>query len=90
MMISRTAIPKRSVVLLSRRLYSSNFSGSEGATASSKGSFSDKEKAIENQWARQHDAEKIKALHDALEQQKQVTESLQKDLNELKKTVGKK
>ncbi|KAI9252336.1 hypothetical protein BDA99DRAFT_520762 [Phascolomyces articulosus] len=89
-MMSRTAIiPRRSVAMLSRRLYSSNLSGSEGATASSKGGFSDKEKAVENQWARTHDAEKLKALHEALEKQKEVTATIEKDLNELKKSVGK-
>ncbi|KAI9489410.1 hypothetical protein BDB00DRAFT_876400 [Zychaea mexicana] len=92
-MLSRNAIavPRRSVAMLSRRLYSSSgYGGSEGATASSKGGFSDKEKAVENQWARSHDAEKIKALHEALEKQKEVTKSIEKDLDDLKKSSGKK
>ncbi|KAI8577294.1 hypothetical protein K450DRAFT_252501 [Umbelopsis ramanniana AG] len=58
---------------------------SEGATVTSKGGISDKEKAVENQWARLHDAEKIKALRDALQKQTEATESLKKDIEELKK-----
>ncbi|KAL1931875.1 hypothetical protein VTP01DRAFT_8931 [Rhizomucor pusillus] len=83
---TRTAqrVPRRSFI----RMYSSE-TGSEGATVSSKGSFSDKEKAVENQWARLHDAEKIKQLREALEAQKEVTESLKKDIDELKKATGK-
>ena len=56
-MMSRSVIiPRRSIAMLSRRFYSdgANYTGSAGATASSKGSFSDKEKAVENQWARSH------------------------------------
>jgi hypothetical protein len=34
--------------------FTSNKTGSEGATAASRGSFGDKEKAVENQWARSH------------------------------------
>ncbi|KAI9323144.1 hypothetical protein BX666DRAFT_2021899 [Dichotomocladium elegans] len=72
----------------SRRFYSeSNLSGTAGATASARGSFSDKEKAVENQWARTHDAEKIKALREALEEQQKVNASLKKDLDELKKSL---
>lgn len=54
-MLSRIA--SRTVQRISRRsfirFYSAE-SGSEGATVSSKGGFSDKEKAVENQWARMH------------------------------------
>ncbi|CAO3675574.1 unnamed protein product [Umbelopsis ramanniana] len=58
---------------------------SEGATVASKGGVSDKEKAVENQWARLHDAEKIKHLREALEKQSEATESLKKDIEALKK-----
>ncbi|KAI7883692.1 hypothetical protein K492DRAFT_205219 [Lichtheimia hyalospora FSU 10163] len=73
------------------RLYSngSGIGGSEGATVSSRGGFSDKEKAVENQWARSHDEEKLRALREALEQQKQETDALKKDLDELKRSVKK-
>ncbi|CAO3641849.1 unnamed protein product [Mucor hiemalis] len=59
-------------------------SDNAGATASS-GSFGQKEKAIENQWARSHDAEKIKALKDALAKQEKDTAALKKDLEALEK-----
>lgn len=38
------------------RFYSNGagYGGSEGATVNSRGGFSDKEKAVENQWARSH------------------------------------
>ncbi|CAO3683971.1 unnamed protein product [Umbelopsis vinacea] len=57
---------------------------SEGATVTSKGGISDKEKAVENQWARMHDNEKIKALREALQKQTEATESLKKDIEQLK------
>ncbi|KAI7893957.1 uncharacterized protein EV154DRAFT_499730 [Mucor mucedo] len=59
-------------------------SGSEGATAST-GSFGQKEKAIENQWARAHDAEKLQLLRDAIGKQEKDTASLKKNLAELEK-----
>jgi hypothetical protein len=43
----------RSTTLVAKR-FTSYQSGSEGATAASKGSFGEKERAIENQWARSH------------------------------------
>ncbi|KAI8367672.1 uncharacterized protein BYT42DRAFT_587066 [Radiomyces spectabilis] len=71
------------------RRFNSYQSGSEGATASSRGGFGDKEKAVENQWARMHDSEKIKALREALAKHEKTAESLKKDLEELQQTVGK-
>ncbi|EIE84436.1 hypothetical protein G6F46_006202 [Rhizopus delemar] len=72
---------------LSRSIYrrfTSYQTGSEGATAST-GSFGQKEKAIENQWARAHDADKIKLLRKALANQEKATASLKKDLETLEK-----
>ncbi|CAM0141067.1 hypothetical protein VKS41_002333 [Umbelopsis sp. WA50703] len=60
---------------------------SEGATVASKGGISDKEKAAENMWVREQETEKIKALQEALHKQKQATESLQKDIDALKKNA---
>ncbi|KAI8883221.1 hypothetical protein K501DRAFT_249920 [Backusella circina FSU 941] len=65
--------------------FNSYQSGSEGATAASRGSFGEKEKAVENQWARSHDADKIKALRDALQKQEEATKAIKKDLEELQK-----
>ncbi|KAF7721194.1 hypothetical protein EC973_005125 [Apophysomyces ossiformis] len=62
---------------------------SEGATAASKGAFGDKEKAIENQWARLHDAEKLKALREQLNKHEEMTTHLKGRLQELEQTIGK-
>ncbi|KAL0088243.1 ATP synthase inhibitor protein INH1 [Phycomyces blakesleeanus] len=77
-----------SVICLSGR-YSSSIAGADGATASSKGAFGEKEKALENQWARAHDAEKIKMLREALKKQQEHSEELQKDIDALKKSSKK-
>ncbi|KAI8969961.1 hypothetical protein BDF20DRAFT_826233 [Mycotypha africana] len=75
--------PFRSFRLTSKR-YTTYQSGSEGATASS-GQFGQKERAIENQWARSHDADKIKMLREALAKQEKNTEAIKKDLEALEK-----
>ncbi|KAG2233812.1 hypothetical protein BDF21DRAFT_495084 [Thamnidium elegans] len=62
--------------------FTSSRSGSEGATAAS-GSFGQKEKAVENVWARSHDAEKLKLLREALAKQEKDTAALKKDLEAL-------
>ncbi|KAL0075635.1 ATP synthase inhibitor protein INH1 [Phycomyces blakesleeanus] len=84
-MFSKTIsrIATRSTIRLPSR-YTSTLSGAEGATASSKGAFGEKEKALENQWARAHDAEKIKLLREALKKQQEHTAELQKDIEALK------
>ncbi|KAI8980853.1 hypothetical protein BDB01DRAFT_795845 [Pilobolus umbonatus] len=64
--------------------FSSYQSGSEGATAST-GAFGTKERAIENQWARVHDAEKIKMLREQLEKQEKATAALKKDIEALER-----
>ncbi|KAI8139425.1 hypothetical protein BJV82DRAFT_486018, partial [Fennellomyces sp. T-0311] len=58
---------------------------SAGATAQSKGSFGDKEKAVENVWARQTEAEQIKALRSVLNEQRKATQEIKKELDELAK-----
>ncbi|ORY95465.1 hypothetical protein BCR43DRAFT_515593 [Syncephalastrum racemosum] len=65
---------------LSRRTI---YGGTEGATAESKGGFSDKEKAVENQWMRMQDVEKLKVLRAALQEQKKTTETLKKELDNI-------
>ncbi|OBZ88002.1 hypothetical protein A0J61_03948 [Choanephora cucurbitarum] len=68
-------VPKRTVMYQT---------GSEGATAQS-GSFGQKEKAIENQWARAHDAEKLKILREALQKHEKETATLKKNIEDLAK-----
>ncbi|CEJ02368.1 hypothetical protein RMCBS344292_16375 [Rhizopus microsporus] len=65
------------ILRLTRR-FTTYHTGSEGATAST-GAFGEKEKAVENQWARAH------LLRKALEKQEQETAALKDNLNELEK-----
>ncbi|KAI8086696.1 uncharacterized protein BX664DRAFT_360200 [Halteromyces radiatus] len=82
-MLSRSITRFRSNIVMTTKRYASNESTtSAGATASSK-TFSDKEKAAENQWARAHDKEKLKLLREELNKQKKATEDLEKKVNEL-------
>lgn len=61
-MLSRSAARLRTNLLRTTKRYSSNeSSGTAGSTVTSKGGFSDKEKAVENQWARTH-VSKIKKV----------------------------
>ncbi|KAI9279735.1 hypothetical protein BC943DRAFT_331623 [Umbelopsis sp. AD052] len=60
-----------------------------GAVASSKG-FGEKERAVENQWAKMHDAEKIKALKDALHKQSETTKKLQEEIENIRRSVSSK
>ncbi|CAO3638445.1 unnamed protein product [Cunninghamella blakesleeana] len=80
-MIARATLRIRSNVATIAKRYSST-SESAGATASTK-DFGSKEKAIENQWARVHDAEKLKILRKELDAQKKATEDLSKKIEEL-------
>ncbi|CEP19928.1 hypothetical protein [Parasitella parasitica] len=69
--------------MLSRRtLHMTSILRSEGATASSKG-FKEKETAVENQWARSHDAELLKSLKKTLAEQEQATADIKQKLSEL-------
>ncbi|KAL1922262.1 uncharacterized protein VTP21DRAFT_9801 [Calcarisporiella thermophila] len=60
-------------------------SGREGAIRESTGSFSQKEKAIEDQWARQSDAEKIRQLREQLETTKKQLEEQHSKLAQLER-----
>jgi hypothetical protein len=48
------------LIRTTKRYSSNESSGTAGSTVSSKGGFSDKEKAVENQWARTHVSKKKK------------------------------
>ncbi|KAI8646773.1 hypothetical protein BD408DRAFT_236909 [Parasitella parasitica] len=65
-----------------RTLHMTSIVRSEGSTASSKG-FKEKETAVENQWARSHDAELLKTLKKTLAQQEQATADIKQKLTEL-------
>ncbi|ORX52384.1 hypothetical protein DM01DRAFT_1061088 [Hesseltinella vesiculosa] len=69
---------------MTRRSYSGQAydQNSAGATSAS-GSFGKKEKAAENQWARAHDAEKLKLLKEMLAEHKKSAEDLEKKLAEM-------
>ncbi|RUO97017.1 hypothetical protein BC936DRAFT_141118 [Jimgerdemannia flammicorona] len=82
--ITASRLSIRRLPAATQRLYTTG-GRSEGAVAESTGSFSEKEKAIENQWARLHDAEKIKVLREKLLKQEQETAQLKADIDALKK-----
>ncbi|KAI8997715.1 hypothetical protein BDB01DRAFT_772131 [Pilobolus umbonatus] len=76
-------IPTIARNLITRRsLHMTSIARTEGAAANS-GAFGQKEKAVENQWARTHDAELLKQIKKALETQEQETASLRKKLADL-------
>jgi len=58
-------------------------SGPEGHIRDTDSGFSKKEKAIEDQWIRTHDAEKIKKLREEVANQKKKLEELEENLDEL-------
>lgn len=72
----------RSNILTRRGLHMTTIARSEGATAGSKG-FKEKENAIENQWARSHDADLIKSLKKTLADQEKATADIKQKLTEL-------
>ncbi|KAL1934876.1 hypothetical protein VTP01DRAFT_7058 [Rhizomucor pusillus] len=77
---------RRLIRNLVQKMQRANIHGpTEGATTQTKGGFGDKEKAVENVWARQAEAEKMKALREALREQKKTTEQLIQRLDEFSK-----
>ncbi|ORZ00533.1 hypothetical protein BCR43DRAFT_511528 [Syncephalastrum racemosum] len=68
-------------------MYSS--AGKEGDISAARGGFGDKEKAVENQWARQHDADKIKQLQERLAEQEKANKTLAEDVAQLKQQIKK-
>ncbi|KAL1923465.1 uncharacterized protein VTP21DRAFT_8445 [Calcarisporiella thermophila] len=73
------------VARIPRRSYSSSSSGHDGAIREGRDAFASKEKALENQWARKADADKIKLLREQLEKTKKELEIHQERLAELEK-----
>lgn len=79
---SRAVASPRTNILTRRSLHMTTIVRSEGATAGSKG-FGEKEKAVENQWARSHDAELLKSLKSKLAEQEKSTADIKQKLSEL-------
>ncbi|KAI7867250.1 hypothetical protein BDF14DRAFT_1804325 [Spinellus fusiger] len=85
-MLAKTLFRSSPLSSLGRRsLQTTRAAPSEGAINASRGSISDKEKAVENQWAHQHDAEKIKKLREQLASHEKEAASLKKNLEDLEK-----
>ncbi|CAG8453150.1 797_t:CDS:2 [Diversispora eburnea] len=63
--------------------YYSNSNISSGHIRDSDSTFSKKEKAVEDQWIRTHDAEKIKHLKEELDKQKKKLEELEDKFDKL-------
>ncbi|KAI7875356.1 hypothetical protein K492DRAFT_199256 [Lichtheimia hyalospora FSU 10163] len=73
---------------MTRRFYSEGQygSGSAGATASSR-DWGEKERAIEGQWARINDQQKLNMLRDTIEKQKIAQGEMRKDIEDLKEIL---
>ncbi|CAG8755614.1 4942_t:CDS:2 [Racocetra fulgida] len=82
-------IPLSAIMSLKPRYYVPNPFG-DGHIRDSKGSFSKKEKAVEDQWIRTHDSEKIKKLREELAKQKKKIEELEDDIEDLEEDMNKK
>ncbi|KAG2228254.1 hypothetical protein INT45_011046 [Circinella minor] len=84
-MISRQAVTlsKRTITPLSRRMFNTTRTVTQEGGNTQK--LTEKERAAEKQWVRQHDEEKLKALRKALEEQEKTTNKLKKDLEALEK-----
>ncbi|KAJ8653641.1 hypothetical protein O0I10_010678 [Lichtheimia ornata] len=91
--ITRSIIINRPLFsnLTTRRFYSDGpFGGSSnggaGATASSR-DWGEKERAIEGQWARINDQQKLNMLRETIEKQKIATGEMRKDIEDLKEIL---
>ncbi|OZJ04581.1 hypothetical protein BZG36_02772 [Bifiguratus adelaidae] len=82
-------LPSRRMLPMAFSARCINTSRMEGSVSEVKG-FSEKERAVENQWARMHDNEKLSALRKLLKEQRETTRRLQAEVNELKHEVNKK
>ncbi|CAG8763349.1 7697_t:CDS:2, partial [Cetraspora pellucida] len=83
-------IPLNAMMNLKPRYFVPNPFGSDGHIRDSEGAFSKKEKAVEDQWIRAHDSEKIKKLREELAKQKKKLEELEDDIEDLEEDINKK
>ncbi|VDC03142.1 unnamed protein product [Peniophora sp. CBMAI 1063] len=80
-MFARIAARAPELRTIARRAYSTG--RSEGSVAESKG-FSKKEKAVEDQYARKHEAEQLKKIRAQIEQKQKEIAELEKAAQETK------
>ncbi|KAL0077263.1 hypothetical protein J3Q64DRAFT_1767932 [Phycomyces blakesleeanus] len=90
-MFAKSALRISSRSIVARRgIQTTRVAKTEGAINTSRGGFSDKEKAVENQWAYTHDAEKLKKLRETLALTEKHTAELKKHLDEFEQSIVKK
>ncbi|TDL27021.1 hypothetical protein BD410DRAFT_783164 [Rickenella mellea] len=80
------ALPARRLSALPRTLRRA-YSEGHGSVASSKGSFSKKEKAHEDQYARQTEERQLKKLREQIELKKRELENLQKEHDQVEEVT---
>lgn len=73
----------RSNIFARRGLHITSILRTEGATASGSKGFAQKEKAIENQWARHHNDELLQSLKQRISEQEKATADIKQKLAEL-------
>ncbi|KZS95439.1 hypothetical protein SISNIDRAFT_452040 [Sistotremastrum niveocremeum HHB9708] len=83
MLSTRISAVRRGVAVASRRMYS------EGSVGGGSPGFNKKEKAHEDQYARQQEQAALKKLRDSIAEAKQHLETLQKHAEEAEKKVQK-
>ncbi|EPQ55696.1 hypothetical protein GLOTRDRAFT_128909 [Gloeophyllum trabeum ATCC 11539] len=82
-MLARIAVPRRLPAFSSTVLRAAYSTGRvEGSTAQSK-EFSKKERAHEDQYARQHEAEQLKKLREQIEKKRQELAQLEQEHSEI-------
>ncbi|CAG8468118.1 7354_t:CDS:2 [Dentiscutata heterogama] len=87
--ISYRPAPLSVVMSLKPRYFVPNPFG-DGHIRDSGGAFSKKEKAVEDQWIRAHDSEKLKKLREELAKQKKKLEELEDNIEDLEEDINKK
>jgi len=80
--------PASIAVVAATRLMSNG--RTEGAIRDAGTGFSKKEKAVEDQWIRTQDSDKLKHLHDELAKQKQKLKELEDNIEELGNEIDQK
>ncbi|KAI8884596.1 hypothetical protein K501DRAFT_217242 [Backusella circina FSU 941] len=88
-MFAKTVVTRFAPRISRRSFQTSSIARSEGA-AGNTGSFGKKEKAVENQWAKSHDAQLLEKLRKSLQENEKSTADIKQKLNELEASVNKK
>ncbi|CAG8659067.1 2377_t:CDS:2 [Dentiscutata erythropus] len=87
--ISYRPTPLSVVMSLKPRYFVPDPYGSDGHIRNSGDAFSKKEKAVEDQWIRAHDSEKLKKLREELAKHKKKLEELEDNIENLEGDVNK-